>query len=97
MRLFEKYHVHATWALVGHLFLASCRETNGLKHKEIVRPGYPWLTHDWFSFDPCNDVKTNPEWYGPDIVKQILKIPSQDFLRIYYESGEIKSYKKFQK
>src|SRR5690349_9300650 len=61
LKLFEKYDVHATWAIVGHLFLDSCND-----HKEIIRPKYHWLKRDWFRFDPHTNKKTAPEWYAPD-------------------------------
>lgn len=74
LKLFKKYNIHATWAVVGHLFLSSCDQ----KHSEIIRPKYPWLQHDWFSHDPGTDVTTNPEWYGPDIVRAIQNEKNQE-------------------
>src|SRR5215472_13014083 len=51
--LFAAYRVSATWCVLGHLFLDSCRPAAGRKHAEIVRPGHAWCRHDWFHHDPC--------------------------------------------
>lgn len=73
IQIMERYEIRATWAIVGHLFLESCKPSNGVKHPEIVRPSYPWRSGDWFEDDPCGDVGTDQYWYGPDIVESILK------------------------
>ncbi len=76
---FERYHIAATWATVGHLFLSRCsRDLSGLAH-----PGMPRLQPfesrhwrftegDWFQFDPCTDVRRDPSWYAPDLIGDIL-------------------------
>ncbi|MCI0812739.1 MAG: hypothetical protein J4N64_04320 [Chloroflexi bacterium] len=71
LKLFEKYQIAATWATVGHLFLNECHLDSGGKHKEVMRPRYPWFDGDWFDADPCTDVSTSPLWYGQDIVQKI--------------------------
>lgn len=71
--LLERHQVRATWAIVGHLFLDSCRPRHGLKHPEIVRPSYAWYSGDWFQHDPCTDARRDPLWYGPDIVEAVLR------------------------
>lgn len=70
LALCEKYRIGITWAVVGHLFLDSCRPENGVKHPEIVG-----RTDDWFSVDPCTDAGRAPWWYGPDIVRAIRSCP----------------------
>ncbi|OIO48503.1 MAG: hypothetical protein AUJ32_00405 [Parcubacteria group bacterium CG1_02_40_82] len=72
LSLFEKYKIKATWAMVGHLFLDSCRPINGVKHPEIVRPKCGWLKGDWFDVDPISNIQKANEWYGKDIVYKIL-------------------------
>lgn len=72
LALFEKYQIHATWAVVGHLFLDHCEPVNGIKHPEIIRPKYSWFPDDWFLPDPCSNFEYAPFWYGRDIVQQIL-------------------------
>ncbi len=69
--LFDHHNIPATWAVVGHLFLSSCRPVDGVKHPEIVRPEYDWFHGDWFADDPCSSVDADPIWYGPDVVESI--------------------------
>lgn len=73
LALLDRYAIPATWAIVGHLFLEHCTSKNGIKHPEIVRPSYPWVKGDWFESDPAGNIAQNPEWYGKDIVKDIIK------------------------
>ncbi len=72
LKLLEKYQIHATWAVVGHLFLEQCQPVNGIKHPEIIRPKYSWFPDDWFLPDPCSRLEDAPLWYGRDIIRQIL-------------------------
>ncbi|HXU08573.1 MAG TPA: hypothetical protein VN743_06220, partial [Blastocatellia bacterium] len=46
LELFTQFNVSATWCVLGHLFLNQCREEDGAKHPEIVRP-----THSWYRGD----------------------------------------------
>jgi hypothetical protein len=75
LKLLEKYQIHATWAVVGHLFLERCQPVNGIKHPDIIRPKYGWFPDDWFLPDPCSSVKDAPIWYGSDIIRQIINCP----------------------
>ena len=74
--LMEEYHIGATWAIVGHLFLASCAPVEGRNHPEIVRPDYQWHSGDWYDQDPCSDVEREPTWYAPDLLKAIRESSS---------------------
>jgi peptidoglycan/xylan/chitin deacetylase (PgdA/CDA1 family) len=70
--LFDEYHVPATWAVVGHLFLDHAdRDAAGRAHPGHPRPRYPRLTGDWFARLPEGDATACPEWYGPDLVAMI--------------------------
>lgn len=71
LKLLEKYHIHATWAIIGHLFLERCQLVNGVKHPEIIRPKYSWFPDDWYLPDPCSSLQEAPLWYGRDIIEQI--------------------------
>lgn len=70
--LMEAYGIRATWAMVGHLMLESCRADGGRKHPEIVRPAYDWFEGDWFDADPASDWRRDPHWYAPDLIEAIL-------------------------
>ncbi len=76
LRLMDAYGISATWAVVGHLFLADCSPNDGRIHPEITRPEYPWLSWDWYDLDPCSDVAHAPTWYGPDLVAAIRACPT---------------------
>lgn len=79
LELFEKYNISASWAIVGHLFLDSCKKTNGCLHADIIRPRHRWFPQDWFSYDPGTDISQDKFWYGSDLVKKIKKArPAQE-------------------
>lgn len=65
----ERHDLSATWAVVGHLFLESCGPWHDTKHPEIARTG------EWFVPDPGTDVRRDPLWYGPDIIRAIRACP----------------------
>lgn len=69
LKLFEKYKVPATWAIVGHLFL-------GLgEGKELVHRELPQFTEGWLDWDFYSSLKDDPLYYGNDIVEAILTSP----------------------
>jgi ubiquinone/menaquinone biosynthesis C-methylase UbiE len=79
LKLFNKYEISATWAVVGHLFLDSCHKKNGRLHPDIVRPRYRWFRDDWFRDDPGTNIGVDKFWYGSDIVNEIkLAWPPQE-------------------
>jgi peptidoglycan/xylan/chitin deacetylase (PgdA/CDA1 family) len=67
LNLFEQHKIPATWAVVGHLFLDHCEKEDGIPHKDMPRS-----KEDWYSSDPCTDIKRDPLYYGKDIVEKIL-------------------------
>ena len=70
LNLFEKHNIPATWAVVGHLFLDHCECEDGIPHKDMPR-----FKENWYSSDPCTDIKRDPLYYGKDIVDRILSNP----------------------
>lgn len=71
VELFKKYEISATWAVVGHLFLKSCKKENSKLHPDIIRPKHNWFSGDWFRYDPGTDISKDNFWYGTDIVEMI--------------------------
>ena len=67
LNLFERHNIPATWAVVGHLFLDHCECKDGIPHKDMPR-----FKEDWYSSDPCTDIKRDPLYYGKDIVEKIV-------------------------
>jgi peptidoglycan/xylan/chitin deacetylase (PgdA/CDA1 family) len=71
LELLAEFEVPATWAIVGHLFLARCSPVGALKHPEIVHPKHSWVTGDWFDHDPGGDESTAPLFFGRSLIQKI--------------------------
>lgn len=57
---------------MGHLYLDRCERVNGENpHPGIVAPDYRWLRGDWYDLDPGSDSRSDPTWYGPDLVRAV--------------------------
>jgi peptidoglycan/xylan/chitin deacetylase (PgdA/CDA1 family) len=67
LSLSKKYNIPITWAMVGHLFLDHCQKENGIPHRDMPR-----FQNDWYSLDPCTNIKSDPLFYGRDIVEEIM-------------------------
>jgi peptidoglycan/xylan/chitin deacetylase (PgdA/CDA1 family) len=63
----ERHRIPCTWATVGHLFLSRCVKEDGVAHRNMPR-----FTDQWYSLDPCADLKSEPLFYGRDIIERIL-------------------------
>ena len=78
INLCENFNIPITWLTVGHLFLNSCEKYNGLSHNHLPRitnfenEFWHFSGKDWFEYDPCSNVYDAPEWYCPDLIKQII-------------------------
>ena len=71
LTLLEEYEISATWCVVGHLMLESCREIDGRKHPEIVRPRHPWQRGDWFEHDPTGDEASAPLSFARSLIEEV--------------------------
>ncbi len=77
LSLCEQFNIPITWATVGHLFLESCEKVDGAIHPEMPRlPHFEnryWKFEgaDWYEHDPGSNYLDAPEWYCPDLIKQI--------------------------
>lgn len=71
LSLLEELEVPATWCILGHLFLDSCRREGGVAHPDIHRPRHSWVKDDWFAQDPCRDERADPTFYGRSLVEKI--------------------------
>jgi peptidoglycan/xylan/chitin deacetylase (PgdA/CDA1 family) len=75
--MLQTYEIAATWAVVGHLFLESCRRgDDGRAHEDLPRPTLSWYPFDWYGQDPCTNRAKDPLWYGDDIVDLLLSAPT---------------------
>lgn len=83
LALFDRYQVPVTWAAVGHLFLEECERTNGLAHADMERIPYfenehwRYTSGDWFDDDPCSSWQSDPAWYAPDLIREIMQAEVQ--------------------
>lgn len=79
--LCERFNIPITWATVGHLFLDSCKKESGKVHPEMPRLDHfenqywKFEGEDWYEYDPCSDFESDPEWYCPDLIRQIKESP----------------------
>ena len=62
LELCEKYHIHGTWAIVGHLFFKQCEYCEHCLVKK-------WKGK-YQSYEEAYGT-SHPLWYGPDVVKKI--------------------------
>lgn len=78
LELCHDYNIPITCATVGHLFLKRCSKDGNLAHSHLRRLPYHenkyWRFNkgDWFEDDPCTDSNASPEWYAPDLIRNIL-------------------------
>src|SRR5450759_3564830 len=63
LSLFERHCVPATWAVVGHLFLDAC---DG-HHDDLFAE-----EQSWQSYDPGSDIRSDPLYYGRDLIEAIM-------------------------
>lgn len=89
---FERFEIPVTWGVVGHLFLGSCsRGNDGRPHPDMPRPETDANT-DWYYNDPCTDLQRDPQWFGADIIEQLLvsnvehEIASHSFSHVDFSS-----------
>jgi peptidoglycan/xylan/chitin deacetylase (PgdA/CDA1 family) len=91
LELFSRYHVQATWAVVGHLLLDRCHWQNERVHPEISRPIVRNEKRDWFFQHPNHPG--DDRWYGRDIVEWIRsasprqEIGSHSFCHMPYDEA----------
>ena len=76
LEVFAKYHISATWAVVGHLMLDSATAVGGRMHPEMPRPQTHSATTDWYDGVPEGNFHTEPFYYAPDVVDMILACPT---------------------
>jgi peptidoglycan/xylan/chitin deacetylase (PgdA/CDA1 family) len=79
LRLLEEFEISATWCVLGHLLLDSCRRSDGLAHHRLVRPQHAWIRGDWFQHDPCSDESRAPLFYARSVVEMIraCRVPQE--------------------
>jgi peptidoglycan/xylan/chitin deacetylase (PgdA/CDA1 family) len=70
LRLSADFEIPMTYAVVGHVAVADC---DSHRQPPVFIPY--WLGEDWFALDPHSHLEKNNDYYGQDLVKQIVDDP----------------------
>lgn len=72
-KLLQTFEMSATWAVVGHLFLAQCSlDANGIAHPAMVMPSPGSGAARWFRADPGTSRQRAPLFYGDDLLELLM-------------------------
>jgi len=77
LKIFNKYNISATWAIVGHLLEEDCNYSGSLAHSDCPRPVIKGETKDWFHSHSREKI---PAWFDTDgLIKKIIELnPAQE-------------------
>lgn len=62
----DQFNIPVTFAVVAHAALASCKH----QAPPVCQP--QWLTEDWYALDPHTNEQTDPDYYGQELIKEIM-------------------------
>jgi hypothetical protein len=68
LELCEKYKIPVTFATVAHVALYNCSE-----HDKPPKFRPFWVKDDWYNIDPHSDLESNKDYYGADLIKNVLQ------------------------
>lgn len=63
----------ATWATVGHLFLAQGGGAGSPTLADQPAPQHAWLRRGWYDGVPAGDESSHPAWYGRSLVRRLVE------------------------
>ena len=70
--LLEEFEISASWLILGHLALESCRAQDGTPpHPEVERPRHAWVSGDWFAADPGGTETDAPLFLARSLIERI--------------------------
>lgn len=69
LTMLDDLGIRATWATVGHLFMARSRPD---VYADQIAPTHTWLSQPWFSKIPRGDEHTSPAWFGRSLVQRLI-------------------------
>ena len=80
LKLFEKYEIHATWAVVGLMFAENVEEARKYFPSESMQPAYKNINMSPY---PLIESIGKPDidnvlYFAPEVIKQIAKIEGQE-------------------
>ncbi len=76
LKLFDKYDIHVTWAVVGLLFNET--KDDYIKYKPVLRPSYKNTDLDAYSVHIGDDEKSDKFHYAHSLIDLILSYPNQE-------------------
>jgi peptidoglycan/xylan/chitin deacetylase (PgdA/CDA1 family) len=68
LQLSGDFSIPLTFAIVGHVAVADCQA-----HSKLPAFTPHWLGEDWFAIDPRSELRQNPDYFGYDLVQQIVQ------------------------
>ena len=71
LRMLSDLGIVATWATVGHLFLAGATERGGTLHPGHVPPRHAWRRSAWLEGVPAGTETSHPAYYARSLVRQL--------------------------
>jgi len=96
IKLFDKYNIPVTWAVVGHLLENSCKFKNGVPHPEYPRPINFKEKRDLFFYHPQEDNYGDALWFDSNKLIEEIKsstvgheIASHSYSHIIYGAKDI--------
>ena len=80
LNMFQKYHIHATWAAVGFLFGEDYQKLSEYFPEKTYRPTYDNPELDPYSWFPRigKDEKEAPCFYAPYLLRSIAQVEGQE-------------------
>ena len=98
LALFEKYHIHVTWAIVGFLFFRNEEELR--KNLPIKKPAYNNNAFNLYDYIKKSKSLYNSYHFAPDLISKIINTPFQELathtFSHYYCLEEGQSIEEFQ-
>ncbi len=98
LELFKKYEIHATWAIVGFLYMKDKDELLDKFPKEL--PSYSGKQFDPYNYIVNNDLKEEYH-FAPSCIDMIKSTPHQEIgthtFSHYYTLEEGQTYEQFKK
>lgn len=80
LKLFEKYEIHATWAVVGLMFAENFEEAKKYFPPESMKPSYKNINMSPYPLIKQIDKRKTDDalYFAPDIIEQIGKTAGQE-------------------
>lgn len=80
LALFDRYGIHATWAVVGFQFAEDAKELSSYLPPEALRPSYQNMTSATYPLIEklSGDEESQPCYFSPSLIAEIARHPNQE-------------------